>query len=249
MSPLSAVASTWSYLPFVSKSQTGVFDNSKIDQSIQLTLRALDVDCRGDADVALDMYFEALSCMLDALPENPDAKRNKLIQYKLSNLLARKYNINGAAHPGLRRPASESNMRIREIGSCDEESKLKATEIPLESNRPTTLSEKVVQAAVAGAVALKQSPIPDVICSGVGFTLRKAQALDKYIGVQDLCWSVSKVGINKAIELDNQFNLHEKVSSALMTSATAVIKAGIAYKEASSYQDLKRNSMSNPQMY
>lgn len=114
--------------------------------------------------------------------------------------------------------------------------------IPEKSEPQTTLSNKVVDVAVAGAVAFKQSPIPDAILSTVNFTLKKAQALDQYIGVQALCWEVSKVGLNKAIELDAQYNLHEKVSAALMTSATAFIKAGIAYKEASSYRDLKQSS-------
>lgn len=245
MSPLSVVASTWSYFPFASKSQSGVFDNAKIDQSIQLTLRALDEDCRGESDVALDMYFEALSRMFEALPESQDIKRNNLIKHKFSCLISKKFNdLNTVQPPALRRPVSESNLRIRDIpyGNADYD----ALEVSCELKQSASLSEKVVKAAVAGAVALKQSPIPDVIYSGVGFTLRKAQAIDKYIGVQNLCWSVSKVGLNKALELDAQYNLHEKVSSALMTSATAVIKAGIAYKEASSYQELKSSSTCKP---
>lgn len=241
MSPLNIVTSPWSFLSFTNKSQLGVFDNSKVDQCIQLTLRALDEDCRGDSDVALDTYFEALNCMLDALLLTRDLKKNKILQHKLATLLVKKYESLSCG-PQLRRPMSDPNIS-RKLAQVDRARFSSANETAPEPGLPhTTFSNKVVNAAVAGAVALKQSPIPDAIFSTVNFTLRKAQAIDKYIGVQSLCWEVSKVGLNKAIELDAQYNLHKKFSAALMTSATAVIKAGIAYKEASSYQELKRSS-------
>lgn len=73
MSPFNMVMAPWSFLPFTNKGHLGAFDNAKIDQSIQLTLRALDEDCRGETDVAIDLYFEALGCMLNALPRKKPA--------------------------------------------------------------------------------------------------------------------------------------------------------------------------------
>ncbi|KAJ9089178.1 hypothetical protein DSO57_1015506 [Entomophthora muscae] len=237
MSPFNMVTSSWSFLPFNSKGRSGVFDNGMIDQSIQLTLRALDEDCRGETDVAVDMYFEALTCLLNALPLGHDAKMNKLLQHKFSTIMAKKFESMCCSQFG---DPSLSSLSAAQGGNTRA---LTVQEIDPNSTGPQpSLSNKVVSAAVAGAVAFKQSPIPDALFSTFTFTVKKAQAIDKYIGVQSLCWEVSKVGLNKAIELDAQFNLHEKVSAALMTSATAFIKAGIAYKEASSYQDLKQRT-------
>ncbi|KAI9296840.1 hypothetical protein K502DRAFT_323603 [Neoconidiobolus thromboides FSU 785] len=136
----------------------------------------------------------------------------------------------------IRRVASESSLSSINLNDSIDQKRGQDGK----NNKPSTLSDRVVQAAVAGAVALKQSPLPDAVRSTVSYTIQKAQAIDKYIGVQSMCWEVGKVGINKALELDEQYNLHEKVSAALMTSATAVIRAGIAYQEAASYKDLRK---------
>ncbi|KAJ9054251.1 hypothetical protein DSO57_1016731 [Entomophthora muscae] len=241
MSPFNMVTSPWSFLPFNSRGRSSVFDNGMIDQTIQLTLRALDEDCRGETDVAVDMYFEALTCMLNALPLGHDAKKNKLLQHKFSTIMTKKFESMCCSQFG--RITSDPSLSSLSAAQGSNAGSVTVQEIDPNSSGPqSSLSNKIVSAAVAGAVAFKQSPIPDILYSTFTFTAKKAQAIYKYIGVQSLCWEVSKVGLNKAIELDAQYNLHEKASAALMTSAIAFIKAGIAYKEASSYQDLKQRT-------
>lgn len=96
--------------------------------------------------------------------------------------------------------------------------------------------------AVAGAVALKKSPIPNTVYNTLNYTLQTAQSIDQYLGVQKMAWEVGKVGLNKAAEIDKRFKVKEKVGAAMLTSATAILQAGLAYKQAPSYSDSRETS-------
>ncbi|CAG8727932.1 43986_t:CDS:2 [Gigaspora margarita] len=110
------------------------------------------------------------------------------------------------------------------------------------NNEPanTKISEHIIQAAVTGAVALKQSPIPDAISATVNYTMRKMKVIDEAYGIQDKAWEISRSGINMALELDQQYNVHEKVVNGLFLGFTAAMKAGIAYTDSPSYRELKK---------
>ncbi|CAH1762359.1 7796_t:CDS:2 [Entrophospora sp. SA101] len=97
----------------------------------------------------------------------------------------------------------------------------------------------IIQAAITGAVALKQSPIPDAISATVNYTMKKIKNIDEVYGLQDKAWEISRSGINLAFEIDQQYSVHEKVSNILFTSMAAAIKAGVAYKNSPSYKELK----------
>lgn len=102
------------------------------------------------------------------------------------------------------------------------------------------ISENIIQAAITSAVALKQSPIPDAISATVNYTMKKIQKIDETYGLQDKAWEISRTGINLALEIDQQYNVHEKVGNALFTGLAAAMKAGIAYKDSPSYREIRK---------
>ncbi|ORX88921.1 hypothetical protein K493DRAFT_290000 [Basidiobolus meristosporus CBS 931.73] len=102
-----------------------------------------------------------------------------------------------------------------------------------------TISDTIINTAISTAVAIKQSPIPDAIKSTVNFTLSKMKKLDQAYGVREKAWKLGKIGVNKTLEIDQQYRLHQKISHAVLTGATAVMKAGIAYQVATPYHELK----------
>ncbi|CAG8723029.1 4100_t:CDS:1, partial [Ambispora leptoticha] len=103
------------------------------------------------------------------------------------------------------------------------------------------LSEHIIQAAVTGAVALKQSPIPDAISATVNYTMKKIKVIDEAYGIQDKAWEISRSGINMALEIDQQYNVHGKVVNGFFLGLTAAMKAGIAYTDSPSYRELKKS--------
>ncbi|CAG8487465.1 14927_t:CDS:2 [Gigaspora rosea] len=132
---------------------------------------------------------------------------------------------------------------MKRTGLTDELTEPESPDSPNNSpnNEPSTkISEHIIQAAVTGAVALKQSPIPDAISATVNYTMRKIKVIDEAYGIQDKAWEISRSGINMALELDQQYNVHEKVVNGLFLGFTAAMKAGIAYTDSPSYRELKK---------
>ncbi|KAI9218510.1 hypothetical protein BC828DRAFT_388432 [Blastocladiella britannica] len=101
-----------------------------------------------------------------------------------------------------------------------------------------TLSDTFIHAAVAGAVALKQSPIPDAVTGALTAGIRSLQSLESTYGLKDKVISLGKAGVSKAVEVDRTYQVHEKVGTALLTSLSAVTQAAVAYKKAPSYADV-----------
>jgi hypothetical protein len=102
------------------------------------------------------------------------------------------------------------------------------------------ISEHIIQAAITSAVALKQSPIPDAISATVNYTMKKIQKIDQTYGLQNKAWEISRSGINMALEIDQQYNVHQKVGNAFFVGIAAAMKAGIAYKDSPSYREIQR---------
>jgi len=102
------------------------------------------------------------------------------------------------------------------------------------------MSNQIIQAAITSAVALKQSPIPDAISATVNYTMKKIQKIDETYGLQEKAWEISRTGINLALEIDQQYNVHEKVGNAVFIGLAAAMKATIAYKDSPSYREMQR---------
>ncbi|KAF9285858.1 hypothetical protein BGZ68_003519 [Mortierella alpina] len=98
-----------------------------------------------------------------------------------------------------------------------------------------TLGDTIISTAVESAIRLKQSPIPDVIKTCFKASRIVLSRVDERFRLQERAWELSKQSIEKAIELDEQYAIHELVTETLFATVTGLLKAGIAYKETPGY--------------
>ncbi|CAG8650483.1 3324_t:CDS:2 [Dentiscutata erythropus] len=207
------------------KKPSNKLNRKKIDQAIAFSAFAVEEDHQGNPDCALDLYLLGLEHMLEALPIHADQSRKEALVAKLRDFMDR---------TGLTEEVNENpNSKNGQVSSTSERSR---TEGP-------GISQHIIQAAITSAVALKQSPIPDAISATVNYTMNKIKTIDEAYGLQDKAWEISRTGINLALEIDQQYNVHEKVGNALFVGLAAAMKAGIAYKDSPSYRDLKKMQM------
>ncbi|CAG8623177.1 10077_t:CDS:2, partial [Acaulospora morrowiae] len=208
----------------------------KIDQAIAFSAYAVEEDHQENSDCALDLYLMALENMLEALPIQADQSRRDAFKNKLREFMDR---------TGLTEEFMESkNPPSLSPASDQEEKKCECTSSTWsptsQSIKDSGISKHIINAAITSAVALKQSPIPDAVSATVNYTMRKIKNIDEAYGLQDKAWEISRTGINLALEIDQQYNVHEKVGNALFTGLAAAMKAGIAYKDSPSYRELKK---------
>ncbi|KAF9938746.1 hypothetical protein BGZ67_010510 [Mortierella alpina] len=102
-----------------------------------------------------------------------------------------------------------------------------------------TLGDTIISTAVESAIRLKQSPIPDVIKTCFKASRIVLSRVDARFRLQERAWELSKQSIEKAIELDEQYAIHELVTETLFATVTGLVKAGIAYKETPGYGSSK----------
>ncbi|KAG0364766.1 hypothetical protein BGZ54_007179 [Gamsiella multidivaricata] len=101
------------------------------------------------------------------------------------------------------------------------------------------IGDTIISTAVHSAIRLKQSPIPDVVKSCLRTSKTIFHKVDERFHLQDKAWELSKQSIEKAIELDEQYAIHEVVTETVFATITGLVRAGIAYKESPSYTAVK----------
>ncbi|CAG8483031.1 21465_t:CDS:2 [Dentiscutata erythropus] len=201
------------------KKLSNKLNRKEIDRAIAFSAYAVEEDYQGNPDCALELYLLGLEHILKALPVHADQSRRNALKTKLLDFMDR---------TGLTDEVFEATTPISPNDSQDTEP----------SN--AKISDQLIQAAVTGAVALKQSPIPDAISTTVNYTMRKMKVIDEAFGIQDKAWEISRTGINMALDINSQYNVHEKVVNGLFLGFTAAMKAGIAYTDSPSYRELKK---------
>ncbi|KAF9099558.1 hypothetical protein BGX23_001200 [Mortierella sp. AD031] len=111
-----------------------------------------------------------------------------------------------------------------------------------DDNDGPTLGDTIISTAVESAIRLKQSPIPDVLKTCLRASRVILSKVDEKFHLQEKAWQLSKTSIEKAIELDEQYAIHEVVTETFFATVTGLVKAGIAYKETPSYGSLSAAS-------
>ncbi|KAI8146925.1 hypothetical protein BJV82DRAFT_597060 [Fennellomyces sp. T-0311] len=105
------------------------------------------------------------------------------------------------------------------------------------------ISDSIIHAAIACAVALKKSPIPDIVTSALNYAFSSIHAIDRTFNVRERTWELIACGMAKLTQMDQHYHLHQLVTGAVYTSATAIVKAGIAYTETPGYSEAKRKKL------
>ncbi|KAK5822658.1 hypothetical protein F5H01DRAFT_377023 [Linnemannia elongata] len=114
------------------------------------------------------------------------------------------------------------------------------------SDDTPTLGDTIISTAIESAIRLKQSPIPDVLKTCFRASRVILSKVDEKFHLQEKAWQLSKQSIEKAIELDEQYAIHEVVTETFFATVTGLVKAGIAYKETPSYGSLRAAAASAP---
>ncbi|KAI9498681.1 hypothetical protein BDB00DRAFT_754448 [Zychaea mexicana] len=102
-----------------------------------------------------------------------------------------------------------------------------------------SISESIIHAAIACAVALKKSPIPDVVTSAMNYAVFSINTIDKILCVRERTWQLVSCGVAKLTQVDRHYQLHQMIAGAVYTSAMAIFKAGVAYTETPGYSEKK----------
>ncbi|KAG0296646.1 hypothetical protein BGZ96_008945 [Linnemannia gamsii] len=114
------------------------------------------------------------------------------------------------------------------------------------SDDAPSLGDTIISTAIESAIRLKQSPIPDVLKTCFRASRVILSKVDEKFHLQEKAWQLSKQSIEKAIELDEQYAIHEVVTETFFATVTGLVKAGIAYKETPSYGSLRAAAASAP---
>ncbi|CAG8453667.1 15764_t:CDS:2 [Cetraspora pellucida] len=221
------------------KKLSNKLNRKDIDRAIAFCAYAVEEDHQGNPDCAMELYLLGLEHILQALPRWTE----KFLLGKITSLWGNFSDFETHADQSRRNALKTKLIDFMDrTGLINEFSETENSSTNQENNEPgsSKLSENIIQAAVTGAVALKQSPIPDAISATVNYTMRKIKVIDEAYGIQDKAWEISRSGINMALEIDQQYNVHEKVVNGLFLGLTAAMKAGIAYTDSPSYRELKK---------
>ncbi|KAI9013884.1 hypothetical protein CLU79DRAFT_708472 [Phycomyces nitens] len=194
-------------------------DKKQTDHGVTLINVATEMDQAGNHQMATDLYLMGLERMLCALPIESDPRLKIALERKL--------------------------VEFKETKGLDLESIVEATEedekdVP--ADEPYGFSGLVINAAILGAVALKRSPLPDVLSSAVSYAKSGFQSVDEAYHIRQRAWDFATQGVAKAVEIDQQYEVHRMLTDALYTGCTAILKAGIAYTEAPGYKEHRRMS-------
>ncbi|CAG8458781.1 6738_t:CDS:2 [Paraglomus brasilianum] len=220
------------------KKPANKLNRKKIDSAITLSAIAVEEDSQGNYKCATDLYLSALEDMLYALPVQADPVRQEALRKKLLAFLSDTGMSDEFALPSTPPKHGRSNSDPTHLSLHSSSSSSTTT-----ATTRSRVSDQIINAAINGAVALKQSPIPDAISATVNYTMKKIKNIDETYGLQEKAWEISRSGINLALEIDQQYNVHEKVGNALFTGIAAAMKAGIAYKDSPGYKEVKRMRM------
>ncbi|KAI9480843.1 MAG: hypothetical protein EXX96DRAFT_538076 [Benjaminiella poitrasii] len=198
--------------PLVSKEN---LNKKQIDEGISLIQMATEMNnihTNGkNKEISIGLYMMGLDKILTSLPVNTDPLLKSSLEKKLSEFKKR---------TGLLLiDDEEANSSKKQLSEKEKNEALGG------------LSNLVIQAAVLGAVALKKSPLPDIMSRCLQMTKYSIIKIDQVCSIRERTINIAHYGIARAIEIDQHYEVHQFFAEVFYTTFTAVLKAGIAYSE------------------
>ncbi|KAI8098432.1 uncharacterized protein B0P05DRAFT_521905 [Gilbertella persicaria] len=189
---------------------TGLIDKKQIEHAATLINVATDMNNSGNQQMAIDLYMMGLDKLVAALPLESDPIVKTSLERKLVELNKR--------------------HQLSPVSVDDDEEEEEEKEEEGKSVR-TQISNLVINATVLSAVALKKSPIPDVMSHIMNYAVDGIQCMDEKHQIRKRTWDFAASGFAKAVEIDRQYEIHQMVTGVVYTGLAAFVKAGIAYAE------------------
>lgn len=208
----SSASSSSSQLPdeAIVKEAVIELDKKQADEGIQLLQMATNMnnDSTGKHhQISIDLYMMGLDKILASIPIDSDATVKSTLENKLTEF-------------------KEKNGLVL----VDDTKKKKLTEKEQEEALGG-LSNLFIQAAVLSAIALKKSSIPGIVSRIFQATKDSLQKIDETCSIRERTINLTSVGIAKAIELDQHYEVHQFFAEIFYTGCTAILKASVAYAE------------------
>ncbi|KAI9278528.1 hypothetical protein BDA99DRAFT_428423 [Phascolomyces articulosus] len=190
-------------------------DTKQVEHAVTLINIASDMDQSGNHQMAFDLYMMGLDRMLSAFPLETNANMKRALEDKIREFKQEK-------RLNLDLPPAD----VTELSSSD-----------LESSNSNTLAELIVNALVYGAVTLKRSPVPYVVTSVIACAKYGFQMVDDTCQIRKRTRDIASHGMAKAIELDQHYEIQQKVTESINAVYAALAKANMAYTETPGFKE------------
>ncbi|CEP17327.1 hypothetical protein [Parasitella parasitica] len=190
----------------IKTSQQTIIDTKQLEHAITLINVATDMNNNGNQQTAIDLYLMGLDRLMSALPLEDITVKSALEKKLIEIKNTYQLTITSVHNENMEQKAND--------GTTDR----------------SQLSNFIINTAVWSAVSLKKSPIPG------SYAINGIQMMDEKHQLRQRTWNLAASGIAKALEIDQQFEIHQMVTNAIYTGFNAFIKAGLAYAETPGYQ-------------
>lgn len=206
---------------------TVMLDGKEIQNGVRLLELATEMNNTSPSNLkaSIDLYMMGLERVLTSLPIHSDPVFKTALESKLIEFTER-YNL------VLYTPSTN----IKKLDEIEPKEALGG------------LSELIIHAAIKGAIALKRSPIPDLMSKLIQMTKESLLKIDESYSIRKRAYNISTLGLAKAMELDEYYEVHQFFAELFYTGCTAILKAGKAYAEAEVEEDMLNANHNNSVM-
>ncbi|KAF7732765.1 hypothetical protein EC973_000037 [Apophysomyces ossiformis] len=203
--------------PTICEKDPSNFDKERLEQAITLLSIATEMNHSGNRQMSLDLYMMGIERTLAALPVDTDptvktALEKTIVSFKTDR------GLELTPPPPLEEAQSAENPNEEKEASSN-------------------LSNLVISTAVLGAIILKKSPIPSAVSAILAYAKSSLETVDETCKIRERAWDIASLGVAKAIEIDQRYEIHQMMAEIVCTTCSAILKAGIAYAETPGYKE------------
>ncbi|KAI9312236.1 hypothetical protein BX666DRAFT_866205 [Dichotomocladium elegans] len=210
-------------------------DKRSVSQGLKLVSIAADEYDSGNESTALGIYLTGIDKIIMALPNMTDPKTKLALRDRLTSVEER-VGILNVYHrlPPQQDPKqylqSYIYSRITTTMSSLEQQEYQTSSSD-HVNRVKSFGQSIASMAVAFAIFIKQSPIPDILYFVFGYFLQVLCWLDRQYFISQRLQNLGVQCVKRLLEADEEYRLHELISESIYMLIAAGLKAVVAFKE------------------
>ncbi|KAH8554315.1 hypothetical protein BGW37DRAFT_518048 [Umbelopsis sp. PMI_123] len=221
-------------------SKTGrSLDRKSIIQGIKLVAIAADEYNEGNDTVALDIYLTGLDKIVMALPAKEDLKTKMALEAKLISVEERVGILDAET--------KEKYILAAQAFGHDERYRIHSDQ-DTQINRFRRFAQYIIELAIALAIMIKQSPLPDILYFLFGSFVQLLLWMDAKYHLVEQTRDLTVSGVKLILKVDEDYNLHQVASETMYMVIAAGLKAAVAFKESPSYQELKQQQQDKSEL-
>ncbi|KAG1049259.1 hypothetical protein G6F46_008759 [Rhizopus delemar] len=189
-----------------------LLDKRQIEEGVSLIKMAAQVNHHDtkNQEMSINLYMLGLEKILASLPIDSDPLIKSTLEAKLLEFKQRNHLVLQTVEESRKKQKLTYEQRKKALGG---------------------LSELIIQAAEQGAIALKKSPIPNLISSVIQMAKIGLLKVDETCSIRERAINITQLGLAKAIELDEHYEVHHIFAELFYTGCAALLKANAAYNQ------------------